>query len=75
MFFYLFFMQYKIPVQIENDDPIFLWLSLKQLVILIVGWAIGYSIFKWLAPGVWSEIAAIPAIVILTPILSRWRHL
>ena len=31
-----FVVQYKIPVQIENEDPIFLWLSLKQLVIIII---------------------------------------
>jgi hypothetical protein len=30
-------MQYKIPVQIENDDPIFLGMSLKQLIILMIG--------------------------------------
>jgi len=30
-------MQYKIPVQIENEDPILLGLSLKQLAVLMVG--------------------------------------
>jgi hypothetical protein len=29
-------MQYKIPVQIENEDPIMLWLSLRQLMIIMV---------------------------------------
>lgn len=57
-------MQYKIPVQIENEDPIFAWLSLKQLSILMIGWWIAYSIFKSLAPAVWNEIAAIPSIII-----------
>jgi len=30
-------MQYKIPVQIENEDPIFLGLSLRQLAIMMLG--------------------------------------
>ena len=63
-------MQYKIPVQIENDDPIFLWLSLKQLGILILWWVIAYMLFKSLA-GSWVpiQIAAIPAIVIIIIVL------
>ena len=57
-------MQYKIPVQIENDDPIIWPFSLKHLIILIIGWAISYMIYNWLAPWIWWEIAAIPAIFI-----------
>lgn len=58
-------MQYKIPVQIENEDPIFLWLSLRQLAIVIIwGW-IWYNIFKALVDTLWPEISAIPAILIL----------
>ncbi len=30
-------MQYKIPVQIENEDVIVLGLSLRQLTIMMVG--------------------------------------
>lgn len=58
-------MQYKIPVQIENEDPILLWLSLRQLSIIMIWFWIWYSIFKSLAP-IWVEIAAIPAIIIAT---------
>ena len=57
-------MQYKIPVQIENEDPIFLGLSLRQLTILMVWSWIGYSIFKSLATTLWVEIAAIPYVFI-----------
>ena len=57
-------MQYKIPVQIENEDPIFLGLSLKQLIILMIWWAIAYMVYTWLAPWIGAEIAAIPAIFI-----------
>ena len=57
-------MQYKIPVQIENEDPIVAWLSLRQLIIILVGWWFAYSIFTWLSPSVWTEIAAAPAIFI-----------
>ena len=69
-------MQYKIPVQIENDDPIFLGLSLKQLVILMIGWWIAYMIFKGLAPWLWGEIAAIPAVVIfmITLMIVLFKH-
>lgn len=57
-------MQYKIPVQIENDDPIVLWLSLKQLVILMVWWAISYWIFNSLVLSTSQEVALIPAVII-----------
>jgi len=69
-------MQYKIPVQIENEDPIFLGLSLKQLGILIFGWAISYMVFKWLAPNIWNQVAAIPAILIFifTLVVILFRH-
>lgn len=57
-------MQYKIPVQIENEDPIVLGLSLRQLTIIIIwGW-IWYSLFKSLAASLWPEIAAVPSITI-----------
>lgn len=29
-------MQYKIPVQVENEDPILLGLSLRQLTIVMI---------------------------------------
>lgn len=58
-------MQYKIPVQIENEDPILLWLSLKQLWIIMWGFWIAYGVFKSLEPSTWAEIAAIPAIFIV----------
>ena len=54
-------MQYKIPVQIENEDPIFLWLSLRQLGIIMIGWWISYSIFGSLVNSVGFEIAIIPS--------------
>lgn len=57
-------MQYKIPVQVENEDPILLGLSLRQLTIVMVGFGIGYGIFKSLEPKVGIEIAAIPSILI-----------
>jgi hypothetical protein len=57
-------MQYKIPVQIEQADVIFLWLSLKQLVILLIYWSIAYSIFKWLEPSTWWLVALMPAMII-----------
>lgn len=68
--------QYKIPVQIENEDPIILWLSLKQLGIIMIWWAIAYSIFKWLAPSAWPEVAAIPSVLvaIIAIIIAIFKH-
>jgi len=56
--------QYKIPVQIENEDPILLWLSLRQLIIIVIWWWIAYSTFKSLVVNVWTEIALIPSLII-----------
>jgi pyruvate/2-oxoacid:ferredoxin oxidoreductase alpha subunit len=63
-------MQYKIPVQIENEDPILLWLSIRQLIILLIGWFITYSTFKSVAISVWTWIALIPAVVLWTITLA-----
>lgn len=57
-------MQYKIPVQIENEDPILLWLSLRQLAIIMIAAGIGYSSFQWLIPSLPPEIAAIPGVIL-----------
>lgn len=57
-------MQYKIPVQIENEDTIIFWLSLRQLMIIMVWWGIAYQIFTSLEPNTGWEIAAIPSIII-----------
>lgn len=68
-------MQYKIPVQIENEDPIFLGLWLKQLAVIMVGWGIAFQVFdslKW----IWKEVAAIPALLIfgLTVLIAVFKH-
>ena len=69
-------MQYKIPVQIENEDPIVLWLSLRQLVIIMVWWWIWYSLFTSMAPNVGVEIAAIPsiAIALISVIIAIFKY-
>ena len=58
-------MQYKIPVQIENEDPIFLGLSLKQLWILMFWSSIGYLVYKSLFKVVWPEVALLPTWIII----------
>lgn len=57
-------MQYKIPVQIENEDPIIIGLSLRQLMIVMIGGWIWYSMFTALAKSISPEIAAIPGILV-----------
>lgn len=42
-------MQYKIPVQIENEDRIILGLSLRQLIIILIGGAFAYMTFQKVA--------------------------
>ncbi len=58
-------MQYKIPVQIENEDTIFLGLSLRQLGIIMGFGGIGYTIFRSIESVVGPDVAAIPAILLL----------
>ena len=68
-------MQYKIPVQIENEDPIFLGLWLKQLAVIMIWWGIAFQVFDSLK-GAWKEIAAIPALLILglTILIAVFKH-
>lgn len=69
-------MQYKIPVQIENEDPILLWLSLRQLVVIMVWGGIGYSIFQSLNGRVDTIIAATPGIFItlVAIVIAIFKH-
>ncbi|MCP4523532.1 MAG: PrgI family protein [Candidatus Gracilibacteria bacterium] len=69
-------MQYKIPVQIENEDPIVLGLSLRQLAIMMVGGGIAYSIFTSLAPSLGAEVASVPAVLIagLAFLIAVFKH-
>jgi hypothetical protein len=69
-------MQYKIPVQIENEDPIVFWLSLRQLIIIIIWLWLWYSLFTSLEPTVWIEMAAIPWIIIfvIAIIIAVFRY-
>jgi hypothetical protein len=60
-------MQYKIPIQIENEDPIVLGLSMRQLTIMMMWGGIAYTIFKSLEPNLGAKFAlifAIPFVVI-----------
>ena len=69
-------MQYKIPVQIENEDPIVLWLSLRQLSIIMIWWWLAYSLFTSMAPNVWWEVALIPsaAIFLLAILIAIFKY-
>lgn len=68
-------MQYKIPVQIENEDPIFLGLSLRQLTILMIWFGIAYLIFKTLAESTGPEIAFLPSwfVAIITVAIAIFK--
>ncbi len=69
-------MQYKIPVQIENEDPIVLWLSLRQLMIIMVWFWIAYGTFKKMEVSLWAEIALVPTItiVLITLVVALFKN-
>ena len=69
-------MQYKIPVQIENEDPILLGLSLRQLMILMVWFSFAYLIFTSLEPNIWPEVALIPSgiVAIITLMIALFKQ-
>jgi hypothetical protein len=69
-------MQYKIPVQIENDDPIILGLSLKQLIIIMVFFWIAYYVFQSLSRAFGNDIALIPTIIIafIWIVIAIFKH-
>lgn len=52
-------MQYKIPVQIENEDKIILGLSIRQIFIMLIWWAIAYSIIKNGEPYLWKDLSIV----------------
>ncbi len=55
-------MQYKIPVKIDNEDPIVLGLSLRQLGIMLWGFGIWYAMFKWIST-IDQTLAFIPLVI------------
>lgn len=60
-------MQYKIPIQIENEDPIVLWLSIRQLTIMMMWGGIAYTVFKSLEPQLgprWAIAFGVPFAII-----------
>lgn len=56
-------MQYKIPIQIENEDTIIGPLSLRQLGIMMAFGGVAYATFQFLEPKI-GGIAMVPAIII-----------
>ncbi|GAB0175293.1 MAG: hypothetical protein HHAS10_11720 [Candidatus Altimarinota bacterium] len=56
-------MQYKIPIQIENEDTIVAGLSLRQLGIIAVGGGLGYTVFNVLSQQVGSKVATVFAVI------------
>jgi hypothetical protein len=69
-------MQYKIPVQVENEDKIFLNLSLRQLIIIMLGFSVSYTMFKQLEPNVGWSIALFPCwtIAFITVVIAVFKN-
>lgn len=60
-------MQYKIPLQIENEDTIVAGLSIRQLVIMMMWGGVGYAVFRALEGSLGPNgavIFAIPPVII-----------
>jgi PrgI family protein len=55
-------MQYKIPLQIENEDTIVGSLSIRQLVVIMMWWGISYALFRALEGSLGSNGAMIFAV-------------
>lgn len=60
-----FQLQYKIPLQIENEDVVMFWLSLRQLAIMMAWWWLAYAIFR----SVEAQFSPEVAFFIVSPIL------
>lgn len=61
---YTYLMQYKIPIQIENEDTIVAGLSLRQLVIMMIWGGAAYGIFRAMEPNLGPQIALVFALPI-----------
>ncbi|MDD2694160.1 MAG: PrgI family protein [Candidatus Gracilibacteria bacterium] len=57
-------MQYKIPIQIENEDTIVAGLSLRQLAIMMLWGGVAYGVFQKLVPNMGQTGALIIAVPI-----------
>lgn len=58
-------MQYKIPIQIENEDTIILGLSLRQLGIIIVGILLAFGIFNKLQNRIPNTVLIVLCVVVI----------
>ena len=69
-------MQYKIPVHIENEDTIFLHLSLRQLGIIMGGGGIAYALYKSLSRSLGPTAPLFPCGIILGifVIIALFKH-
>lgn len=69
-------MQYKIPVHIENEDTIFLRLSLRQLGIIMGGGALAYMLYKSLSKSLGPTAPLFPCGIIwgIFIIIALFKH-
>lgn len=56
-------MQYKIPIQVENEDPIVFGLSIRQLLIIFAWIWLGYGTYNSLYEYIWEAAATLPALL------------
>lgn len=60
-------MQYKIPLQIENEDTIVAGFSMRQIIVMMIWWWVGYAIFRALETTLGPQISlifAVPPVII-----------
>lgn len=68
-------MQYKIPIQIENEDPIVFGLSIRQLLIIFTGIWLWYGTYNSLYEYIWETAATIPALffVVIALAIAKFK--
>lgn len=57
-------MQYKIPINIENEDPIIFIFSIRQIIISATWWWLWYAIYNSISGYIWITPAALLGIII-----------
>ena len=73
-------MNFKIPSDVEVDDKILYFLTIKQLVILVIWWSISYLIFitmakAWFLAAAWGPIVIPIAIITVMIAFLKINHL
>ena len=73
-------MQFKIPQNVDIDDKIVSFLTMKQLIILVVWWTFSYMLFlilqkAWVAPWLWAPTVLVTSLLTIAIAFLELNHL